>query len=58
MGGHAVRLEELLSAPSWEVAPRLVGWRLETSFGGVTTAVILTEVEAYDETDPASSTLR
>lgn len=52
------RLDEFLSAPSWEVAPRLVGWRFETRFDGVTTAVILTEVEAYDQSDAASHSFR
>lgn len=51
-------LEEILPAPSWEVAPRLVGWRLETRFDGVLTAVVLTEVEAYDQTDAASHSFR
>lgn len=51
-------LEELLAAPSWEVAPLLVGWRFETRFQGVVTAVVLTEVEAYDQTDAASHSFR
>jgi DNA-3-methyladenine glycosylase len=51
-------LQEFLTAPSWEVAPRLIGWRLETRIGGEITAVILTEVEAYDQTDPASHSYR
>lgn len=49
---------EFLAAPSWEVAPRLIGWRFETTFQGETTAVILTEVEAYDQTDAASHSYR
>lgn len=47
-------LEDFLAAPSWEVAPRLIGWRFETRFEGVATSVVLTEVEAYDQTDAAS----
>lgn len=43
-----------LTGPSWEVAPRLLGSRLETRIGGEVTAVILTEVEAYDQSEPAS----
>lgn len=50
-------LLEFLSRPSWEVAPELVGWQLVTSFG-TETSVVLTEVEAYDQTDPASHSYR
>lgn len=46
---------DVLGRTSLEAAPLLLGRRLETRFGGVTTAVALTEVEAYmGEDDPAS----
>lgn len=51
-------LEDFLARPSWEVAPLLIGWRFETRIDGETTAVLLTEVEAYDQTDPASHSFR
>lgn len=47
-----------LSGPAWEVAPLLLGWRLETAWEGQVTAVLITEVEAYDESDPASHSYR
>ncbi|MGA7273148.1 MAG: DNA-3-methyladenine glycosylase, partial [Acidimicrobiia bacterium] len=47
-------LSRLLSRPSWEVAPLLLGWHFETRIDGIPTAIALTEVEAYDQTDPAS----
>lgn len=47
-----------LAGPSWEVAPRLLGWVLETRFDGVVTSLELTEVEAYDQTDAASHSFR
>lgn len=50
-------LIEFLSRPSWEVGPELVGWHLLTTFGAET-SVVLTEVEAYDQTDPASHSHR
>lgn len=47
-------LIQLLSEPAWEAAPLLLGWRFETRIDGALTAIVLTEVEAYDQTDPAS----
>ncbi len=55
---HTGELAAFLSRPSWEVAPELVGWQLETTIDGLTTAVTITEVEAYDQTDPASHSFR
>jgi DNA-3-methyladenine glycosylase len=52
--GTSRDLVQLLSGQSWEVAPMLLGWRFETLLDGVTTALVLTEVEAYDQTDAAS----
>lgn len=44
-----------LDAPSWEVAPLLLGCELERSFSDGTKArVRIVEVEAYDESDEAS----
>jgi DNA-3-methyladenine glycosylase len=43
-----------LFGPADEAAPQLLGWHLVSSVGGRTTEVILTEVEAYREDDPAS----
>jgi DNA-3-methyladenine glycosylase len=51
-------MDGFLAAPSWEVAPGLIGWRFETRFDGETTAVALTEVEAYDQADAASHSYR
>lgn len=47
-----------MAAPSWEVAPQLLGWVLTTELAGVETSVELSEVEAYDQTDPASHSYR
>lgn len=49
---------DFLADPSWHVAPRLLGWVLTTEFSGIETSVELSEVEAYDETDPASHSYR
>ncbi|MPZ54799.1 MAG: DNA-3-methyladenine glycosylase [Acidimicrobiia bacterium] len=43
-----------LEGPVEEIAPRLVGATLETRIDGLHTAVVLVEVEAYAESDPAS----
>lgn len=48
-------LGKLLQRPVLEVAPRLLGMRLVSELGGHLTAVMLSEVEAYDGAgDPAS----
>jgi len=49
---------ELLQADPVEVAPRLLGCRLSTQFEGATTTVLINEVEAYREDDPASHSFR
>lgn len=51
-------LRTLLSGPAPEVAPHLLGMRLRSEVGGVVTEVVLTEVEAYTEDDPASHAYR
>jgi DNA-3-methyladenine glycosylase len=43
-----------LEGPAWEAAPLLLGWRLESHIDGQATTLTLTEVEAYDQADPAS----
>jgi DNA-3-methyladenine glycosylase len=53
-----VSLEGLLAGTAVEVAPRLLGHRVTTRFGGVETAVVLTEVEAYEPDDEASHSFR
>ena len=52
-------LDALLDNPVTEVARQLLGWRLRTNFGGITTEVQLNEVEAYaGDQDPASHAYR
>lgn len=53
----ATTLAQLLEGDPVAVAPRLLGMRLRSRFGGVVTEVVLDEVEAYaGESDPASHT--
>jgi DNA-3-methyladenine glycosylase len=48
-----------LDGPVLEVAQRILGWRVRTSFDGIVTEVALTEVEAYaGDEDPASHAYR
>lgn len=47
-----------LAGDSWEVAPLLLGWRLESRLGSALTSVEVTEVEAYDQTEPAAHSFR
>lgn len=53
------RLRELLAQPVLEVAPRLLGMTVRTTFGGDEVVVALDEVEAYvGDQDPASHAYR
>ncbi len=45
---------EFLQGEAVRAAPLLLGWRLQSRIDGELTEVELTEVEAYDESDPAS----
>lgn len=47
-----------LDAPSWEVAPKLLGCELVRTIDGRTIRVKIVEVEAYDQSDEASHTFR
>ena len=52
-------LDALLGGNVWEVAEGLLGWSLVSTIGGVTTAVTVTETEAYaGASDPASHAFR
>ncbi len=51
-------LAEVLEGSAVEVAPWLLGHRLTTRVGGLETAVLLTEVEAYEPDDEASHSFR
>jgi DNA-3-methyladenine glycosylase len=54
-GGSVPSLDEVLRFDVLALAPALLGWRLRTTFDGVATEVVITEVEAYGgEDDPAS----
>lgn len=47
-------MRSLLCAPAPEIGPRLLGSVITTAFEGAEVSVIITEVEAYTSTDPAS----
>jgi DNA-3-methyladenine glycosylase len=58
-GGSAPSLDEVLRFDVLALAPALLGWRLRTTFDGVATEVVISEVEAYGgEDDPASHAFR
>jgi len=44
----------VLARPAEELAPLLLGWRFRSTVGGRATEVVLAEVEAYSQEDPAS----
>ena len=48
------RVPNFLLDPADQAAPRLLGWHMVSTVGGVETEVRLTEVEAYSPDDPAS----
>ena len=48
------KVPRFLLNPADEVAPRLLGWHMVSTVGGVQTEIRLTEVEAYSPDDPAS----
>lgn len=55
----ATDLDSLLAGSVLEVAEQLLGWSLISELGGDTTAVTITETEAYaGEADPASHAFR
>ncbi len=55
----AAALEELLAGDVLTVAKRLLGWTLESEIGGISTSVVVTEVESYmGQDDPASHAFR
>jgi DNA-3-methyladenine glycosylase len=56
---NTTELEDLLSGDVLSVAAKLLGWTLVSDLGGATTAVTLTETEAYaGPDDPASHAFR
>ncbi|MEX2279724.1 MAG: DNA-3-methyladenine glycosylase [Acidimicrobiia bacterium] len=47
-------MRSFLGAPAPEIGPRLLGWVLTTTLEGAEVSVVITEVEAYTSSDPAS----